>query len=481
MVVCVQPPSLGSMSRGRRWAVFVIAMVETMLWSGTIFGWASLVHALKLQGVYYDLCPMDQLERLELDPVEGGLNTTTTVRTSNHSESHTVCLAQDDRMALMYTVACVVYSTPGVFIGYALHHFGLAFTRVMGGLMVSCGFILLSCTTAATPDNLWGATILLAVGGNTIRMAGLQFGNLFPEHRNTAMAIISGIFTPSAGIMVLLQTMYEGGFAWHHICWIFAALSSLVIVLTPFIPRHHIPVTHDPVSAEDPDDKVQNDNNSLMRSLCSLSSGLHMYWLFINLSGVTIFSTHFNTWINRFAQSEEEAGLYSRLFGLANILCVFVTPLPGLMMDLLTRRFQRGKSGLNAHVASLQAMVLPLVMVCLTVTIQTTMLFFRSPWAVFVGLACLMINRPSCLAVGNPFLRARYPADHFNRLVGIQGTLLSFLTFIQYPHFTWAQHAYNLTFGCTIVAMVLSLSHPLHLLSKTYLRSALLPSLSLGM
>lgn len=43
-----------------------------------------------------------------------------------------------------------------------------------------------------------------------------------------------------------------------------------------------------------------------MRSICSLSSLLHIYWLFINMLGVTIFATHFNTWINRFSRSQEE-------------------------------------------------------------------------------------------------------------------------------------------------------------------------------
>ncbi|XP_063842971.1 equilibrative nucleobase transporter 1-like [Scylla paramamosain] len=466
--VCSQPSSLGAMSGARRYFVFLVAMAETMLWSGTIFGWASLVHVLKVQGVYSNLCP---------DHAHTPAHNTTTHTPLSHNKTGVVCGAQDDRMALLYTVACVVYSTPGIFIGYSLHHFGLAFTRVMGGLMVSCGFILLSLTTAATPDYLWGATILLSVGGNTIRMSGLQFGNLFPEGRNTAMAIISGVFTPSAGIMTLLQTMYENGMDWSYICWVFAAASSLVVVATPFIPRHHIPVSMQPVSKEDPDEKKEEgDEVSLRRSIFSLSSLLHAYWVFINLLGVTLFNTHFNTWINRFATTDDEVGLYSRLFGLANILCVLVTPLPGITMDLLTRRFQKGKSGMLAHLASLQAMILPMLFVTMSVTIQTTMLLFRSPWAVYIGLLCLMLNRPSCLAVGNPFVRARFPADHFNRLIGIQSTVLSLFTFIQYPHFTWAQHAYYTTFGLTVAAIALSFSHPLHLLSKSYLKRALPPA-----
>lgn len=67
-------------------------------------------------------------------------------------------------------------------------------------------------------------------------------------------------------------------------------------------------------------------------------------------------------------------------------------------------------------VAVLQGMILPLVMVCFTVFMQTSMLFFRAPWAVYVGLACLMLNRPSCLAVGNPFVRERYEREE-----GIKG------------------------------------------------------------
>lgn len=53
---CSQPPSVGEMGRGRRWVVFTIGMIETMLWSGNIFGWASLVHVLKVQGVFSALC-----------------------------------------------------------------------------------------------------------------------------------------------------------------------------------------------------------------------------------------------------------------------------------------------------------------------------------------------------------------------------------------------------------------------------------------
>lgn len=75
MMVCAQPDSLGSMSRGWRWMVFAVGVVEAMLWSGTIYGWASLVHVLKLQGVYYSLCSKDQLEYISYGSSQDAHNT----------------------------------------------------------------------------------------------------------------------------------------------------------------------------------------------------------------------------------------------------------------------------------------------------------------------------------------------------------------------------------------------------------------------
>lgn len=54
--LCHQPDSLAQVSPGRRWFVFLVGMLESMVWSGTVFGWASLVHVMKLQGIYDNLC-----------------------------------------------------------------------------------------------------------------------------------------------------------------------------------------------------------------------------------------------------------------------------------------------------------------------------------------------------------------------------------------------------------------------------------------
>ncbi|KAK4304992.1 hypothetical protein Pmani_023092 [Petrolisthes manimaculis] len=156
--LCHQPDSLAQVSTGVRWFVFIVGLVETMVWSGTVFGWASLVHVMKLQGIYSNLCyPNNDVGEDGGDGVVYAVfQGNVTYPTNNLTAGFVVpyeentsggCDAQDARFALIYVMANVVYATPGILVGYALHHLGLAFTRVTGGVMITLGFLMLSLIT----------------------------------------------------------------------------------------------------------------------------------------------------------------------------------------------------------------------------------------------------------------------------------------------------------------------------------------------
>ncbi|CAL4059586.1 unnamed protein product [Meganyctiphanes norvegica] len=487
--LCRQPHNVEDMSLAHRIMIFLIGISESILWSGCIFGWPQLVQVLKMNGIYSHLCKTT---------VVGGTSIFNGTSEEQHqSIEYTGCSAQDERYALIYTVCCVLYSTPGIFIGYSLHHFGLAATRVAGGLMMTGGFLLLSAITIESPDYLWGGAILISVAGNTIRMAGLQFGNLFPQHCAAAMSVISGIFSVSAAVFVLFTYGTSLGLSWQNMCYIYAFVASLILVATLFVPVKHIPYKEGTVDNNDLDeeskkkmieqdsvkqimisggkegDTKKNKEISLSGSLFSLSNLLNIYWLFINLIGITIFATFFNSWINRIAENLEEAIYYSRLYGYANIFCVFFTFLPGFLIKIITKYLQKGLSGTRAHVAEVQALIIPMVLVTVTCTIQFSCLLLDHSWAIYLALICLAINRPACLGVGNPFTRLRFPADHFNRLLGIQGTLVSFFTLLQYAHFIWAQNHFYPAMITILALLIMGLSHPLHLLNKTYISNSL--------
>lgn len=91
----------------------------------------------------YDICTYVSLALLSHE------NLSTTPQ-SLLLQTKLACSSQDQQFALIYTVACVLYSIPGILLGYCLHHFGLAVTRVLGGLLISSGFVLLALTTAGS-------------------------------------------------------------------------------------------------------------------------------------------------------------------------------------------------------------------------------------------------------------------------------------------------------------------------------------------
>ena len=63
---------------------------------------------------------------------------------------------------------------------------------------------------ADSPDWLFPTMILMALGGNQIRMAIMQFCDLFPDHRSTALTIMSGTYAASAALFLVFQVWNTG-------------------------------------------------------------------------------------------------------------------------------------------------------------------------------------------------------------------------------------------------------------------------------
>ncbi|XP_063594930.1 equilibrative nucleobase transporter 1-like [Penaeus indicus] len=378
--------------RYRRWCIFLVGLLESLLFGGTIFGWAQLAYVLKEQGIFSHLC-----------------NATVTSRAPSEIVTFKGCAAQDETFALIYTVACTLYSTPGILLGYMLHHLGLAVTRISGGLMLVTGFLCLGQVSKEAPVWLYPAMVLLSLGGNQLRMSGLQFGNLFPRYRSTAICVISGVFSASAGLFFFVQLAVDAGISLRHANWVLAGMASLTLPVTIIMPCHHIPYNDD-------------------------------------------------------------AWVFSSLFSVSAFVSPFISPMPGFAMDLLKKSKLEGLSSTERRIQEMKSPALPSLALTGIVAVMYTCLFFKTPAAVYLALVCLMLARPSVIAIGNSFVRARFPGDHFHRLIGIYGTIVSVLTILQYPHFLWAQHDYYGAQGFMMAMLAVSCVQPFHLLSNTYLR-----------
>lgn len=503
---CRQSSNL-QLSKSRSVLIFVIGVVECMLFAGTVFGWPQLVHVLKVEGLYADLCdgtsflsesvlpsssptsgssllpfasssPAVNITVLSIDvpPLAfnsnrcHGFNSTNDV-SSNLNPGVQQCEPQDEMFALIFTITVSFYSLSGILIGYLLHHVGLRVTRISTGIMLTISFIFLGLATKETPNYLFPAMVLLALAGNQLRMSVVQFGDLFPRHRSTTITLLSGMYAASAALFLLFQYAADVGIERQVVCWGLAGLSILTILMSFIMPIHHIPV---PASYIERTNQGSKDPPPLSQSLWSLSSFLHQVWYFLGLLVMNNYQQNYNVWVNMSTCSVEEAGKLSAIYSYSNLVTVFFGPMGGAFTDYMVRRAGKTTNELRRRVKEIQASFWPLLVANITTTVMYGCMLFLTPTAVYISLLCMVVCRPCNIAVSTAYLRIRFPADHFNRLLGIYGTITSLLMFIQYPHFIWAQHFYYTAHGLVLVLSLLSAINPLHLLVTPYMRKVVI-------
>ena len=90
-----------------RYVLVVMAVIEALLFSGLVFGWANLVFILKSEGFWIELCP-------ELNATFGGVQ----------SSVNQSCTPQDEILQAVFTVAAFVPNAVLVLIGFSIDRFG---------------------------------------------------------------------------------------------------------------------------------------------------------------------------------------------------------------------------------------------------------------------------------------------------------------------------------------------------------------------
>ncbi|KAF2360835.1 hypothetical protein FHG87_008399 [Trinorchestia longiramus] len=156
---CHQSPDL-TLSYCRRALIFLVGALECLFFGGAVFGWPQLVHLLKMDNVYANLCNDDRtavgpgINQFEAVPYMGIFNNSrcmalnaTPIFLPGHKVGVESCAPQDDMFALIFTIAVACYGIPSFLVGYLLHHAGLWAARISAGAMLCVGFIFLGITT----------------------------------------------------------------------------------------------------------------------------------------------------------------------------------------------------------------------------------------------------------------------------------------------------------------------------------------------
>ncbi|XP_043539095.1 solute carrier family 43 member 3-like [Chiloscyllium plagiosum] len=215
--------SLGE--RVKRYLTFASGIFECIGFAGAIFGWASLVFVLKEEGYFYNLCvsPHNSSE-------PGGSNGTVD------------CYLQDERFALIFTMASFMDSFTTLPGGYIFDRFGTMPAQFMAISMYTTGTLLVAFSTAASAVLLFPAACLLAVGGGTFYISNMQIGNLFGDRRSTVITLYNGAFASSSCAFLLVKVLYQAGFSVRSIFLFISSMSIVHVLRVLFLlPRKNIP------------------------------------------------------------------------------------------------------------------------------------------------------------------------------------------------------------------------------------------------
>nr|XP_033800080.1 large neutral amino acids transporter small subunit 4-like isoform X2 [Geotrypetes seraphini] len=248
----------------RRWWLISTALTETLLFSGVLLGWNSLLPILKSQGIYSHLCDtsasnFSMVERsLDLLPHLQAHNSgmweededvlhiqlmlsipTTTAQTpeprGKRSQEHhgAECKQQDDILNLAFTLG-------SFFLGFTLLPLQMLLDTVhprqlrqIGSVSFSLSCLLLAyvCSNSARLSFfLMFSMMLSGIGGACIMFTTLTLPVLLGNPGPLYTALVLGCFSASATVFTLMRVMYSAGVSFLSIVLAYGGLSCLMFI-----------------------------------------------------------------------------------------------------------------------------------------------------------------------------------------------------------------------------------------------------------
>uniref|UniRef100_A0A2L2YQ53 Solute carrier family 43 member 3 n=1 Tax=Parasteatoda tepidariorum TaxID=114398 RepID=A0A2L2YQ53_PARTP len=472
-------------------------LFETFIFTGNIFGWTSLHYMLKSEGIYESVCGDKQLitnatswnDSKDYSVSELDENKNFVVSSKLEARNYGTCDRQDSILNLAYTIGSFCMGSTSFMWGFLLDRWGLRIVRLIINGLVTSGCILLSLTIRETSFLLFPSLILMCLAGVPLRLANMQIADLFPEKRSTIITLYSGAFSASASVFVFIKYGYDAGLPWEWACFLLVVLSVLMLPVTLFVfPADKFEVekkglfsgkemevssvapcvwgTFNYIMDEPPFKRIQQKSTKfesnihrakeidkqvsvdstktvpLRESLFSVSYLLHQYWFCWLLLYTIIYVGTLHLWSERITTDRDEDAFFSELYGLFQVTGLFLAPIGGIFMDWSIRRVTKKSKDDNPDSATT---MLSVIRSCFWPMFLTTMLeviaqickFFNERIAIYVSIVAVTLLRAFFLSIGTAYLRIRFPAEHFNKLLGIMSTMSAIASLFQFPLFLW--------------------------------------------
>ncbi|XP_061076000.1 equilibrative nucleobase transporter 1-like [Conger conger] len=371
--------------RLRCWLTLATGLVESLFFTGVVFGWPSLVFILKASGYFSDQC----------------VNAT-----GPNGTQYMDCSKQNKLFSLVFTITVILQNFLSLLNGFFFDRFGTMASRLLAIILNTTGTLLIAFSHPEISNILFPGLACIAFGSSMLLLTNMQVGSLFDTHHSTVITLYTGAYSSSA-------------------------ITFLIIKRDNTEPVQGEEGIENATSEQgNPQQTPQTD--SFKQCVLSWLFLWHLVWVSVTALRHLLFIGTLNPMLTLLAHGDTaQVSHYTNAFAYTQLCGILCAIWNGLIIDRYKGKLRA--EGETEEEGSLRSVVLSLFLTalqCLLFSICATIPVLPLQYLTFV---LQVVNRAFSFGGNAAFISIAFTVCHFGKLIGVVNAVVSAVLLLQFP------------------------------------------------